>query len=38
MGSSPRLSTGTRIFLDSFQDLTGIILSVVGDVPVDHEA
>ena len=37
-GSSPRLGTGARIFLDLFQDLTGTILSVIGDVPVDSEA
>nr|CAB3492668.1 unnamed protein product [Digitaria exilis] len=33
----PRLGTGARIFLDLFQDLTGAILSVVGDVPLDSE-
>ncbi|KAF8760449.1 hypothetical protein HU200_010160 [Digitaria exilis] len=37
-GSSPRLGTGARIFLDLFQDLTGAILSVVGNVPVGSEA
>ena len=31
-------STGVRIFLNLFQDLTGAILSVVGDVSVDNEA
>jgi hypothetical protein len=37
-GSSPRLGTGARIFLNLFQDLTALyMLSVVGDVPVDSE-
>ena len=36
-GSSLRLGTGARNFLDLFQDLTGTILSVVVDVPVDSE-
>ena len=36
-GSSPRLSTSARIFLNLFQDLTCAILSVVGDVLVDSE-
>ena len=31
-------STGVRIFLNLFQDLTGAILSVVGDVSIDSEA
>ena len=37
-GLSSRLDTGVRIFLDLFQDLTAIVLLVVGDVPVDSEA
>lgn len=37
-GLSPRLGSGACIFLDLFQDLTGAILSAVGDVPVDSEA
>lgn len=36
-GSSPRPGMGARIFLDLFQDLSGAILSVVGDVSVDSE-
>jgi hypothetical protein len=36
--SSPELGTDAHIFLDLFQDLTGAILSVVGDVSVDSEA
>jgi len=36
--SSPRLGAGARIFLDLFHDLTGTILSVVGNVPADSEA
>ena len=38
LGSSPRLGTGYRIFLDLFQDLTVLPLSVVGDVHVDSGA
>ena len=37
-GSSPRLGTSARIFLDLFQDLTSAILLVVGDMFVDSEA
>ena len=37
-GSSPRLGTDARIFLDLFQDLTGAIVTVVGNVAVDIEA
>ena len=38
-GSSPRLDTGARIFLDLFiSAINGAMLSVVGDVPVDSEA
>ena len=37
-GSSPRLDNGACIFLNLFQDFTGAILLVVGDVPVDSEA
>jgi hypothetical protein len=37
-GSSPRLGMGVCIYLDLFQDLTGAMLSVVGDVPVNSEA
>ena len=37
-GSSLRLGTGVRIFLNLFQDLTGAILSVVANVSVDSEA
>ena len=37
-GSSPRLGMGVRIYLDLFQDLTGDVLSVVCDVPVNSEA
>jgi hypothetical protein len=33
-GSSPRPSMGVCIYLDLFQNLTGDMLSVVGDVPV----
>ena len=36
--SNPRLGTGACIFLNLFQDLTGTILSVVGNVPADSEA
>ena len=36
-GSSPRLSTSARIFLNLFQDLTCAILPVVGDVLVNSE-
>ena len=35
-GSSLRLGTDTRIFLDLFQDLSSAILSMVGDVPADN--
>jgi len=35
---SSRLGTNARFFLDLFQDLTGDILSVVDDVPVDSKA
>ena len=35
LGLGPRLGTGDRIFLDLFQDLTVLPLSVVGDVHVD---
>lgn len=37
-GSSLRLGTGVRIFINLLQELTGTILSVVGNVPVDSEA
>ena len=37
-GSSPRLGMGVCIYLDLFQDLSGAMLSVVGDVPVNSEA
>ena len=37
-GSSPRLGTGARIFLDLLQSLTSTILSVVDDVLIDSEA
>lgn len=37
LSSSPRLSTGARIFLYLFQNLIGVILSVVGDMPIDNE-
>jgi len=37
-GSSLRLGTSARIFLNLFQNLTSVILSVVGDMPVDSEA
>jgi hypothetical protein len=33
-----RLSTGARNFLNLFQDLSGAILLVVGDMPIDNEA
>jgi len=36
-GSSPRLGTVDRIFLELSQDFYGIMFSVVGDVPVDSE-
>ena len=36
-GSNSRLDMGARIYLDLFQDLTGDVLSVVGDVPVNSE-
>jgi hypothetical protein len=29
---------GVRIFLNLLHDLTGAILSAVGDVPIDNEA
>jgi hypothetical protein len=32
------LNLGVCIYLDLFQDLTGAMLSVVGDVPVNNEA
>jgi ACT domain-containing protein len=34
---SPRLGTGARIFLD-ISEFNGVVLSVVGDIPVDSEA
>ena len=37
-GSSPRLGMGARIYLELFQNLTGDVLSVVHDVPVNSEA
>ena len=38
-GSSPRLDTGARIFLDLFiSRVNGAILSVVSDVLIDNEA
>jgi hypothetical protein len=37
LDSSPRLSMCAHIFLDLFQDLTGTILSLVCDVPVDSD-
>jgi hypothetical protein len=37
LGSSPRLGTGARTFLDLFQNLTALCFSMVGDVPVDSE-
>jgi hypothetical protein len=36
-GSSPRLDTDVRIFLNLFLGFNGAMLSVVGDVPVDNE-
>ena len=36
--SSPRLDMGARIYLKLFQDLTGDVISVVRDVPVNSEA
>lgn len=35
--SSTRFGTDARILLNLFQELTGAILSVVSDVPVDSE-
>lgn len=36
-GSSPQLDIGARIFLDLFQNLNGVILSVVGGMLVDSD-
>ena len=36
--SSPKLGMGARIYLKLFQDLTGDVLSVIRDVPVNSEA
>ena len=36
-GSISRLGSSAPIFLDLFQDLTSVILSVVDDVPIDSE-
>jgi hypothetical protein len=37
LGSSLRLDMGARFFLDLFQDLMTLFLSVIGDVSVDSE-
>jgi len=37
LGLSPRVSMSACIFLNSLPDLTGAILLVAGNVPVDSE-
>ena len=37
-GSCPRLSMDARIYLKLLQDLTGDVLSVLRDVPINSEA
>jgi hypothetical protein len=36
--SSSRLDMGVCIYLDLFQDLTGAMILVVGEVPVNSDA
>jgi hypothetical protein len=36
-GSSSRFNTSVCIYLDLFLDLTGAMLSVVGDLPVNRQ-